>query len=112
MRVTVDTILQAAIAVKYFFLTNILTEQGCTGAPDWSIEIVSPGNSSHDYIRKLNLYAGAGVREYWIADPAGKSVKAVQGRSLPFQHSFLNRFFSTVRPDIPAAAKVQSAAGR
>ena len=45
-----------------------LTKQGCTGAPDWIIEIVSPNNSSHDYIFKLNLYANAGVREYglWI----------------------------------------------
>lgn len=51
-----------------------LTDRGCTGAPDWIIEIVSPGNSSHDYIVKLNLYADAGVREYWIVDPAKESV--------------------------------------
>jgi len=46
-----------------------LTEKGCNGAPDWIIEIISPGNPSHDYIEKLNLYAHAGVREYWIVDP-------------------------------------------
>lgn len=46
-----------------------LTERGCTGAPDWIIEIVSSGNSSHDYIRKLNLYADAKVQEYWIVNP-------------------------------------------
>lgn len=51
-----------------------LTEKGCTGAPDWIIEIVSPGNAGHDYIRKLNLYADAGVREYWIVDPAEERV--------------------------------------
>lgn len=51
-----------------------LTHKGCTGAPDWIIEIVSPGNSSHDYIRKLNLYAEAGVREYWIVNPMEQSV--------------------------------------
>lgn len=51
-----------------------LTERGCTGAPDWIIEIVSTGNPSHDYIFKLNLYADAGVREYWIVDPARQSV--------------------------------------
>ena len=51
-----------------------LTERGCTGAPDWIIEIVSPGNSSHDYIRKLNLYADAGVREYWIVNPINHTV--------------------------------------
>lgn len=48
---------------------NKLTDRGCTGAPDWIIEIVSPSTSSHDYILKLNLYANAGVREYWIVDP-------------------------------------------
>lgn len=51
-----------------------LTDRGCTGAPDWGIEISSPGNPWHDYIRKLNLYAEAGVREYWIVDPMKKTV--------------------------------------
>ncbi len=53
---------------------NKFTDRGCTGAPDWIIEIVSPNNSSHDYIRKLNLYEEAGVREYWIVDPIKKNV--------------------------------------
>lgn len=51
-----------------------LTDKGCTGAPDWIIEIISPGNSSHDYIRKLNLYADNGVREYWIVNPVNKTI--------------------------------------
>ena len=51
-----------------------LTDRGCTGAPDWIVEITSPSNSSHDYIRKLNLYADSGVREYWIVHPDKKSI--------------------------------------
>ncbi|MCD8022734.1 MAG: Uma2 family endonuclease [Lachnospiraceae bacterium] len=51
-----------------------LTDRGCTGAPDWIVEIISQGNASHDYIRKLNLYADAGVREYWIVDPLKEKV--------------------------------------
>ncbi|MCD8371238.1 MAG: Uma2 family endonuclease [Clostridiales bacterium] len=51
-----------------------LTDRGCTGAPDWIIEIVSPSNPGHDYVRKLNLYADAGVREYWIIDPMENNV--------------------------------------
>lgn len=51
-----------------------LTDRGCTGAPDWIIEIISPSTSSHDYVRKLNLYLNAGVKEYWIIDPYNEKV--------------------------------------
>ena len=46
-----------------------LTDEGCTGAPDWIIEIVSPSSRKMDYNRKLFKYRTAGVREYWIVDP-------------------------------------------
>ena len=52
---------------------NKLTDKGCTGAPDWIIEIVS-SNALHDYITKLNLYQFYGVKEYWIIDPKKKIV--------------------------------------
>ena len=47
---------------------NKLTDRGCTGAPDWIIEIVSPSSRMMDYYKKLFLYRRAGVLEYWIAD--------------------------------------------
>lgn len=40
------------------------------------IEIVSSGNSSHDYVRKLNLYITVGVREYWIVNSMEQPVYA------------------------------------
>lgn len=46
-----------------------LTDKGCTGAPDWIIEIVSPSSRRMDYSIKLFKYRTAGVREYWIVDP-------------------------------------------
>lgn len=46
-----------------------ITDQGCNGAPDWIIEIVSPGSRKMDYYRKLFKYRTAGVREYWVVDP-------------------------------------------
>ena len=48
---------------------NKLNEKGCVGAPDWIIEIVSPGRRRMDYNNKLFKYRTAGVREYWIVDP-------------------------------------------
>lgn len=47
-----------------------LDERGCNGAPDWIIEIASPGNGRVDYGIKLFKYRTAGVREYWIVNPA------------------------------------------
>lgn len=46
----------------------------CNGAPDFIIEIVSSGNSSDDYIKKLYYYKNYGVREYWIVDPKRRMV--------------------------------------
>lgn len=45
-----------------------LAEEGCKGAPDLIIEIVSPSTRNMDYGKKLFLYCTAGVREYWIVD--------------------------------------------
>ena len=51
-----------------------ITDKGCCGAPDWVIEIVSPGNRPMDYFTKLFKYRTAGVREYWIVDPEKQMV--------------------------------------
>ena len=64
---------------------NKLTEKGCSGAPDWIIEIISSGNPSHDYVRKLSLYADAGVDEYWIVDPLIKDVYVYSLREQNFR---------------------------
>lgn len=45
-----------------------LDEKGCHGAPDWVVEIVSPGSRRMDYYKKLIKYRTAGVREYWVVD--------------------------------------------
>lgn len=62
----------------------------CNGAPDFIIEIVSPGNPSEDYIRKLYYYKKAGVREYWIVDPRRRTVTVnyFEGNLLNIQYSF------------------------
>lgn len=53
---------------------NKLDDRGCNGAPDWIIEIVSPSSQRMDYLTKLLKYRTAGVREYWIVNPAQNTV--------------------------------------
>lgn len=67
-----DTVVEPDISV--ICDKSKLNRRGCTGAPDWIIEIVSPSNPEHDYIDKLNLYANAPVREYWIVDPQNRNI--------------------------------------
>jgi Uma2 family endonuclease len=38
------------------------------GAPDLIVEVVSPSNRPYDERVKFQIYAEAGVREYWLAD--------------------------------------------
>lgn len=38
------------------------------GAPEFVVEVVSPGNRSYDMNFKLHKYSNAGCREYWIVD--------------------------------------------
>lgn len=66
-----------------------LDEKGCHGAPDWIIEVVSPENKPMDYMTKLFQYRSAGVREYWIVDPAREQI-LVYGfdRDMMEQYSF------------------------
>jgi Uma2 family endonuclease len=51
-----------------------IKKDGCHGAPDWVIEIVSPSSASRDYLRKQNVYSKAGVKEYWIIDPQNEVI--------------------------------------
>ena len=51
-----------------------LDKQGCNGAPELVIEILSPGNSQREMNEKFELYEEAGVAEYWLVEPAEKAV--------------------------------------
>jgi Uma2 family endonuclease len=49
--------------------------RGVEGAPDLAVEVLSPSNRGHDLLTKRTLYARGGVREYWIVDPANRTVE-------------------------------------
>jgi len=51
-----------------------IDEQGCCGAPDLVIEILSPENSHKEVRLKFQLYEEAGVKEYWIINPVEENL--------------------------------------
>jgi Uma2 family endonuclease len=50
--------------------------EGCRGAPDMTVEVLSPSNTVFEMERKLTLYEKAKVREYWVVDPKNKHIRA------------------------------------
>ena len=70
----VDTVVEPDITVVCD--RDKLDSKGCKGAPDMVVEILSPSTQRHDRLTKFNLYQRAGVREYWIVDPANQAVQS------------------------------------
>ncbi|MDR1626715.1 MAG: Uma2 family endonuclease [Spirochaetia bacterium] len=68
-----DTVLQPDIIVVLD--SAKIKGRSCIAAPDMIVEILSPLTEHIDRTVKLKFYQEAGVREYWLADPAAKSVQ-------------------------------------
>ena len=54
---------------------DIIQRRAIFGAPDLLVEIISPSSVRRDRYDKMDLYARFGVKEYWIGDPANKSLE-------------------------------------
>ena len=54
---------------------HIVREKNIEGPPDLIVEILSPGTAVYDRQTKFQVYAAAGVREYWLVDPDGCTVE-------------------------------------
>ncbi len=56
---------------------SILTPSRIIGSPDLVVEIASPGTATYDRNTKLTAYASASIPEYWIADPAARTIEVL-----------------------------------
>lgn len=68
---------------------SIVTEKNISGAPDLAVEVLSPSTEERDRDMKAKLYARAGVRELWLADPAAKTVEVLVLAEGGFRREFL-----------------------
>ncbi len=63
----VETVVQPDLSV--ICDPSKLDKQGCRGAPDWIVEVLSPSTALKDMDSKRSLYQRHGVQEYWIIHP-------------------------------------------
>ncbi len=55
--------------------TDKIDEKGkYWGIPTLVVEVLSPSSRKHDMLRKLNLYALTGIKEFWLADTSKKAI--------------------------------------
>jgi len=66
------------------------TEDYYDGAPEMTVEILSPSTRRKDFLIKARSYESAGVREYWVVDNDKRTVWVYffEKDSLPEQYSF------------------------
>lgn len=62
---------------------------GLHGAPDLVVEVLSPRAAMHDRGPKMLHYAAAGVKEYWIVAPLGKSVEVYLNEGGTFRLDYI-----------------------
>lgn len=59
------------------------------GIPDLVVEVLSPSTSRRDRIRKAEIYAKHGAREYWLASPLDQTLEMRRLQDGRFvQHTF------------------------
>jgi Uncharacterized protein conserved in cyanobacteria len=51
-----------------------ITKEGCNGAPDLVVEVISKSSVTRDLHEKYLMYEMAGVKEYWIVQPQDKTL--------------------------------------
>ncbi len=57
---------------------DILHPSHIIGRPDLVVEIISPSTAGYDRRVKQDMYSQYGIPEYWIADPASKTVELLR----------------------------------
>ena len=100
----VDTVVQPDIAV--FCDRSRLDERGARGAPDWIIEVLSPGTAGHDQLLKRDLYERHGVAEYWLVHPGDRLVTVYRLLDGAYGKPHVQEFAGSLGPTIPDGVQV------
>jgi len=68
----IDTVVQPDVLIVCD--RQKLYERGMRGAPDWVVEVLSPGTASYDQKIKVPVYERSGVPELWLIHPTDRKL--------------------------------------
>jgi Uma2 family endonuclease len=86
---------------------SIVQEEKIVGAPDLAVEVLSPSTEHVDRGQKSQVYARAGVREYWIVDPEARTIEIFVLRQGAYESIGKHGAGETVRSEILPGFKVK-----
>jgi Uma2 family endonuclease len=66
---------------------GIIRPRAIFGTPDLVVELISPSSVVRDRYEKKDLYARFGVKEYWIGDPANRTIEILSLKEGRFEVS-------------------------
>ncbi|MFC5404610.1 Uma2 family endonuclease [Cohnella soli] len=68
-------VLQPDLIMVHRNRMDIITKRGIEGPPDLIVEVLSPSSHKRDKVRKMQIYARHDVPEYWVIDPAARTLE-------------------------------------
>lgn len=89
VRLTHEDVVEPDVVVVLRTARVKLSGVAIVGTPSLVVEVLSPGTARRDLIEKRALYARVGVPEYWIVDPAQRSVELLRLQRGRWRHTRL-----------------------
>ncbi len=79
---------------------GIITERGVEGAPGLVVEVLSPSTAVRDRGIKMRRYAAAGIPNYWIVDPANRTLEAYRLGAAGYEFAAVHGPGDVFRPEL------------
>ena len=80
----VDTVVQPDVFITKN--SQKVDSRGLRGAPDWIVEVLSPGTARYDQNKKLAAYERAGVPEVWLLNSRARTVTIYRLSGDAYEH--------------------------
>ena len=81
---------------------EMVKENFIEGVPELIVEVLSPGSADRDRRLKFQVYAQAGVKEYWLIDPDARTTEVYVLRGEAYALAQIFEVGQTIRSEVLA----------